>query len=339
MRTSRRGYELRRCVHAALLGCAALAGPLLAAPASQPGPATAPATQPAVKQAAPAAATQPAAAALPAGATPIEAEVIEVAGRAYWAPMGTAVTDQQAWQRVKLHDRYAAGIVIRTGLGSKVVLQFGKEEPYTVVMIERLTLVSIASLYKTNTQKVSRVVISYGAVRGGVSEGGLQSSFVIDSTVATLTKRGTWDFRMFVERGTGRFEISLADRGLVEAINKMTRQRQRIRSGQYVTEAMRRWVEQTSFDRLIALQDLSGMTGAEKLFKAFHDSGLAALDAGAGANLFDLSKPGLSKLLRSRLLKARRQKISRRDAIQMLLQRLGGVRRHEGDFLATLVLP
>ena len=57
-------------------------------------------------------------------------------------------------------------------------------------------------------------------VRAGVAEGGLKSDFTIDSPVATLSKRGTWNFALYYERETERFEISLLDRGLVEAIDK-----------------------------------------------------------------------------------------------------------------------
>jgi len=296
-------------------------------------------TLPAVTAQRPGATSQPSAQSAPASRaaiTPIQAEVIEVAGRAYWAPVGTPVTQADAWKPVKVGDRYDAGTLIRTSLSSRVVLQFGKEEPYTVVMVERLTLAAIADLYKTQTEKVSKVVLSYGAIRGGVTEGGLRSSFVIDSTVATLTKRGTWDFRMFLERGTGRFEISLADRGLVEAINKLTRQRQTVRTGQYVTEAMRRWVEQARFDRLVPLQDLIGMTGVEVLYKAFHDSGLAALDPGSGANLLQQAKPGLQKLISARLKLAQQQQ--KQQIIRTVLQKTRLPRvimRREGDFIAT----
>ena len=102
-----------------------------------------------------AAATQPTAAeaTAPAGAEQVEAKVIDLKGRAQHAPVGSTVTDTQAWQPVQLNDVYPAGTLIRTSLSSHVTLQFGSEEPYTVVMVERMTLASLASLYKTAHRK------------------------------------------------------------------------------------------------------------------------------------------------------------------------------------------
>ncbi len=281
------------------------------------------------------AATQAAAA---AEGTPIEARVIDLKGRAQHAPVGSAVTDAQAWQPVQLNDVYPAGTLIRTSLSSQVTLQFGSEEPYTVVMVERMTLASIASLYKTATEKVSRVSVNYGAVRGGVSEGGLRSSFVVDSTVATLTKRGTWGFRLFVERGTGRYTISLADRGLVEALNNITRQRQALSPGQYVTQAMIRWVEQTSFDRLITMQDRFGLTVEEFRFKAFNDTGLAVLDPAPSANTGQTVRPGWDQFASQQVLQNEQQRLQDLGNLQNFINNIvnppgpGVIGRPEGDF-------
>jgi hypothetical protein len=286
----------------------------------------------ALAQGAPASQQAEAAATVPDGASQIEALVIELKGRAQHAPVGTAVTDVAAWQSVQANDHYPGGTLIRTGLGSNVTLQFGTEQPYTVVMLERMTLASIASLYKTNQEKVSSLHVNYGAVRGGVSEGGLRSSFVVDSTVATLTKRGTWGFRLFVERGTGRYEISLAETGMVEALNNITRERQSIVGGQYVTESMRRWVEQASFDRAITLQDRFGLTNEEFQFKALYDGGLAVMDPAATANTYLTARPGLQQFVGQQL---------RQIQQGTFLQELQGVfsrlrpsltNRPEGDF-------
>jgi len=50
----------------------------------------------------------------------------------------------------------------------------------------------------------------------------------VDSPVATLSKRGTWDFGLFYERGTDRFEIFLLDQGLVDAFSKLTGQHRQV---------------------------------------------------------------------------------------------------------------
>lgn len=287
-----------------------------------------------------AAARQPAEPAAPEG-TAVEATVIDVKGRAQHAPVGTAVTDSAAWQVVQVNDHYRAGTLVRTGLSSHVTLQFGSEQPYTVVMVERMTLASIASLYKTSTEKVSRVAVNYGAVRGGVTEGGLRSSFVVDSTVATLTKRGTWGFRMFIERGTGRYTISLADQGMVEALNNITRQRQALYSGQYVTQAMIRWVDQTSFDRLISMQDRFGLTSEEFQFQAFNNTGLAVLDPAANPSTYQQARPGWDQFNSQQVLEREQQRLESLNALQNLIQNLvnppapGVIQRPEGNFNGT----
>lgn len=287
-------------------------------PATQPA-AMAPETQPADVSAALATGT------LPAGAEQIQARVIEVKGRAQHAPLGTAVTETAAWKPVAVGDTYPAGTLVRTSLGSHVILQFGAEEPYTVVMVERMTLANLSSLYKTATDKVSRVAVNYGAVRGGVSEGGLRSSFVVDSTVATLTKRGTWGFRLFVERGTGRYEVSLAETGLVEVLNNLTREQQNLRRGQYVTETMRRWVEQARFDRLITLQDRYGITRDELQAQALQGGGLSVLNAAPSAVVWQFARPGEQQFVTEQLQILQGQQAPSAP-------RPGVVDRPEGDF-------
>lgn len=302
-----------------------LAALLLASPLLAQTDAT-PATQPATAEVA----------AAPDG-VPVEAQVIEVKGRAQHAPAGTAVTDTAAWQPVQMDDRYPAGTLIRTGLSSQVVLRFGQEEPYTVVLVERMTLANIAALYKTATEKVSQVHVNYGAVRGGVSEGGLRSSFVVDSTVATLTKRGTWGFRMFVERGTGRYTISLADAGMIQALSRLTSQRQNLYSGQYVNQAMIRWVEQTTFDRLITLQDRFGLTVDEFEFKAFNDTGLAVVSPGPNPATYEVGRPGFQQAIGQQLLAEQQRTQDLVNLINNLVNppAPGTISRPEGDFNGT----
>jgi hypothetical protein len=200
-------------------------------------------------------------------------------------------------------------------------------------MVERMTLAGIAALYKTATDKVGHVAVNYGAVRGGVSEGGLRSSFVVDSTVATLTKRGTWGFRLFVERGTGRFTISLADAGMIRALNRLTGKEQNLHSGQYVTAAMIRWVDQTTFDRLIPMQDRFGMTLDEFQFSAYNPTGLSVLEAGPSPNLFQVARPGYEQFAS--------QQISQRLQEQQNTNKIlhppppGVITRPEGNFNGT----
>ncbi len=314
-----------------LLVCVLLAAAPLSAETAPPAVDSAPATQPTAPALAAAPASQPSE--TPEGA-PVEAQVIKVKGRAQHAPAGTAVTDAAAWQPVQLDDRYPAGTLVRTGLGSHVILQFGTEEPYTVCMVERMTLASLASLYKTATDKVSHVNVNYGAVRGGVSEGGLRSSFVVDSTVATLTKRGTWGFRLFVERGTGRYTISLADAGMVRALNRLTNKQQSIYGGQYVNESMIRWVDQTSFDRLVSMQDRAGLTMEEFQVKAFSNTGLAVIEPAPTPNSIQDGRPGYQQFVSQQVLQTEQQ---RAQDLQNIINILnppapGTITRPEGNF-------
>jgi len=277
-------------------------------------------------------ATQPAAA--DAKATSLTATVIEVRGDVEHAPGGTE--DEKAWKACKLKDVYASGEMIRTGLkGSAVKLQFGEEEPYTVAMIERYSLASIDQHYRTASDKVVRLGLGYGAIRAGVAdeEGGLRSDFEIDSPVATLSKRGTWGFRMQVFR-TGEFNIALANRGLVEALKKATGQRRRITPGQYVTQSMRRWVENTLFDRSVPVQDLFGLTGAEITFNVMHGSGLGINTPGGGrAQIINLTGREARDLFIQQIERRQQQN---QNVVQ---PRPGVVRRPEGSFGTGAELP
>ena len=94
--------------------------------------------------------------------------------------------------------------------------------------------------------------MGYGRIRAGVAEGGLKSDFTVDSPIATLSKRGTWGFTLFYERDTDYFDIGLTDRGLVEAINKLTNERRMLNPKELVTSAMRAWLSRFSRPRSVS---------------------------------------------------------------------------------------
>ena len=81
-------------------------------------------------------------------------------------------------------------------------------------MIGRSSLAAISQYRKTATTKRTRIGLDYGEVRAGVAEGEgeLRSDFVIESPGVVLSKRGTWNFGLWVERGTGRFSAMGPDR-------------------------------------------------------------------------------------------------------------------------------
>ncbi len=216
---------------------------------------------------------------------PIAARVIEVHGDVKHAPL-----DSQDYQLCKLDDEYPAGTKIITGVRSSIKLQIGDEEPYTCMLIEAVGKTLLSEAYKTKDTKRVRIGVGYGRIRAGVAEGGLKSDFTVDSPVATLSKRGTWGFTLFFERDTNFFEIGLTDRGLVDVINKLTAQRRQLNPKELITSAMRVWLEQSRFERNVAVADILGQGDIEVAFNRILQSGLGVLSPGSGqAALLNLS--------------------------------------------------
>ncbi len=232
------------------------------------------ADQPADAQAADA---QPAA---PADGQAIMARVIEVHGDVKWAPL-----DSQEYTPCKLDDEYPPKTKIITGVRSSVKLQIGDEEPYTCMLIEAVGKTVLSEAYKTDDTKHVRVGVGYGRIRAGVAEGGLKSDFTVDSPVATLSKRGTWGFTLFYERDTDYFDIGLADRGLVEAINRINNDRRSLSPGERVTHAMRFWLDQAQFDRNVPIPDILGQGDIDVAFNRIQQSGLGVLHPGQGSTV------------------------------------------------------
>lgn len=229
---------------------------------------------------APAAPAQPAATRPAVDVTPLLARVVEVEGNVAWGPAEADVLDADAWTPVRVDDELASGSQIRTGLRSYVVLTFGDD---TVVSIRRATLASIDAFYKTHTQQTIKLGLGYGAVRGGTTEGTLRSEVLVDSPVATLAKRGTEGWEIQVEPYTGRFRISLARSGLVEALQKFTGQRRLVYPGQYADNVniARAWVNQAIFDQTITFVSPQGLTNEDVDFITRIEGGYAPISAGS----------------------------------------------------------
>ncbi len=232
------------------------------APAPQAEP-PAPQTQPAVDES--------------EGRDALMARVIEVNGDVQHAPMGS-----REWAPCQIDDEYPERTKIRTGVRSSIKLQIGEEEPYTVMVIESVGLTVLSEAYKTGAVKRVRVGVGYGGVRAGVAEGGLESDFTIDTPVATLSKRGTWNFGIYYERATGRFEAFLLDRGLVDVLNKLRGQTRRLQPGQLVTQAMRRWADEAQVRRNVSIVDLFGQENIDVAFNRIRNDGLGVVDPGSG---------------------------------------------------------
>ena len=221
----------------------------------------------------------------PAEQQPVMARVIDVRGDVQHAPV-----DSREWQPCKVGDEYPQGTKISTGVRSSMKLQIGEEEPYTALLIEAVGLTYLSESYKTQETKRIRVGVGYGKIRAGVAEGGLKSDFTVDSPVATLSKRGTWNFGLAYERGTDRFEVFLLDYGLVDALNKATGRRRGLVPGELVTQAMRRWLDQVQILRNTPIPDILGQGDIEVAFNRIGQDGLGVLGPGEGrAVLINLS--------------------------------------------------
>lgn len=254
-------------------------------------PATQPATQPTTQA---------------AGRTPVMAQVIELRGDVRHAPLGS-----DEYQPCALHDAYPDRTVILTGIRSSVKLRVGTDDTHTLVVIEPASKTLIAKAYITRDTKRVNIGVGYGRIRAGVVEGGLKSDFTIDSPVATLSKRGTWDFGLFYERDTDRFEIFLHDRGMVDAFNRITGETRRLLPNEWVNQTMRRWADQAELTRNVAVPDFLGQGDIEVAFNNLQQSGLRVLNPEGGqVVLLDLS---------SSAAQAEFARIARRNLTQSIL--------------------
>ncbi|QOJ15730.1 MAG: hypothetical protein HRU75_14245 [Planctomycetia bacterium] len=268
---------LALCLFAAVALPARLTAQTAAAPAT-PQPAAAPTADTTTPSPPSAVADSPSTA--PAVQS-LRARVLEVKGDVQHAPIGSS-----EWKPCKADEEYPEQTKIRTGVRSAIKLQLGSDEPYTAVLIESVGLVALAELARTPESKRVRIGVGYGKIRAGVAEGGLQSDFTVDSPVATLSKRGTWNFGLSFDRGTERFEVFLAEHGLVEALRSATSERRTLQPGQAVTQAMRRWLDEVELRQNVPIADLFGQEDMIVAFNRIDNDGLGVLGPGSGRTLF-----------------------------------------------------
>lgn len=221
----------------------------------------------------------------------LPALVVDVGGTVDWAVANVSPLGADGWTPVKVGDRLQPTTQIRTGLRSFVNLQFGET---TTVSIRSITHASIDQFYRSAKTENIRIGLGYGTVRGGSSEGEVRSDVIVDSPVATLAKRGTEGWEINVEPGTGRFRISLAKYGLVEAVQKLAGDRTRsrlVRPGEYATPAniANLWVKQDIFNRVVAFYPPEAVSEADAEFAAQNSRGYAVLAPGGGSALIDIS--------------------------------------------------
>jgi hypothetical protein len=217
------------------------------------------------------------------------AEVVAVVGTAEWAEPGTSVVAVEGWTAVTVGDLLPPGTVLRTGLRSSVDLAFGE---HTFISVRAATFASVSQYYREATRKtdVIRMDLGYGTVRGGSFEGEIRADVVVDSPTATLAKRGTDGWQMSVEAGTGRFEISLARYGLVDAVQKLAGNRRlakSVRPGEYANQSniAGLWLQQNIFDRSVTSYQTVAVSEADASFSMANQRGYGVLAPGAGTEL------------------------------------------------------
>lgn len=229
-----------------------------AAPAPDTAPATKPSTPDLARQ-------------------PITAKVIEVHGDVKYGAVGSTEL-----KKAQTGDELPENTKIRTGVRSSIKLQLGSEEPYTALLIDSVGVVVLSELAKNADSKKSRVFVEQGRVRAGVAEGALTSDFTIDCPVATLSKKGTWGIYFFYARGSDSFEAGLLNRGLIEVINEVTRERRQISPGQVVTQAMRMWLDESAIRRNVAVADLFGQGDLTLSYNRSAGEGIGVTGIGDG---------------------------------------------------------
>ncbi len=266
-----------RCLRAGLFALPVLAA-AFAPPSFLP---PVPAQEPTITVSKSAPTTQPAEP-LPADAVMMTAVVVKVAGNVRMAPVVDAGQPIE-WRPVSVGDRLPPGTQVRTSLRSSLLLQFGDS---TIVKIDRATNATVSQFYRTAQQQRVKLDLGYGAVRAGVASGTLESDMTVETPVATLTRRGTWNFGIEYEAVTGRFRIFIEEHGLIEALNQLTNERRSLSSGEYLTYAMIRWIEAFKFDREIFVLDEFGLRGQESLAAHMNGSGRSILLPGGSPVLF-----------------------------------------------------
>ena len=109
-----------------------------------------------------------------------------------------------------------------------------------------------------------------------------------------MAKRGTEGWQIIAEPVSGRFEISLARSGLVDAVKEGRGQRRNVRvvrPGEYVNQdnIANMWIDQEIFDRNVQFCAVAGMTLCEQDIANENTMGLSVLSPGAGSAVLGLS--------------------------------------------------
>lgn len=226
-------------------------------------------------------------------------QVNDVQGRVKVARIGAEPANEKAWRQIVKGELLGPGLQIRTFFRSKLKLVAYPSDPPTVMLIERSTLMSISELRFEKNDKgektaKSRLGLGYGAIRCGVDEGRVRSDMEIAMPGATLSKKGTDIFRVWVYGQRWGMSLSSLGRGQIQAIQNLRSGLAGQRSnlfgglrtrnlfpGQSVTDRMLRTIETTVFDRTVNINDLFGLQDTELWFNSLYGNGLGFLVAGS----------------------------------------------------------
>lgn len=232
---------------------------------------------------------------------PMTFQVYRLDGKVRAAKVGTDPTSAKGWNYLKVGDQVSSGMMVDVPLRSSVQFVQQPSDPPTIVMLESSTLASFDEIRRKEGVAFNRLSVARGAIRAGVvEEGSAKSDLEIRSPNATLSKRGTYGFRLWVGPG-GRWEMSLADRGLVEAIQNNNQRRRLIYPGQTVNQRMSQWIQTARFNLPVSVQDLYGLKGADAQFNMLNNSGFGFLllgtnTQGIGPHQFNSPNGGTSLL-------------------------------------------
>jgi len=131
-------------------------------------------------------------------ATPLTVTVVSVEGT---AEQRLTTDEQGQWHPLEAGDELSELSIIRTGLGSQVVLKFSDRGE---VVVRSATKVGIASFRKDDEQEVTtRLGLKYGSIHADVDSSEGPNDFQVATPVATLSVRGTGGGMGVSELGLG----------------------------------------------------------------------------------------------------------------------------------------
>ena len=213
---------------------------------AQDAPATRPATRPAAEK--------------PAG------ELLKAKATLVTKSVYARIASDAPWKRVKVGDTFGQGTEFRTGVGAQLVLTIADN---SVVLVKSLTQVVLDTLLKRKDTIVTKLNLSQGRMKAGVSKGKFQSDFTISSPIASLSVRGTHPISVAFARDKG-FLAALGKEGLLTIMRSrpphMIAGGMNVAPGEQTDDKLTPAIVLASFGRMRrAIDVFYGLTTAEAL--------------------------------------------------------------------------